>query len=294
MISEFAAAKINLALAVTGRRSDGYHLLDTLVTFADAGDRFDVRSAPDLSLEVTGPFAADLQDDASNLALLAAERLRAAAFGEDVAAPGAVLILEKALPVASGIGGGSADAAAALRALNRLWGLDWPLERLASLGLRLGADIPMCLHGRPLRARGIGEDIGLLKGFPRLDLVLVNPGVAVSTATVFGALAGRFSPPLPVAAGLRGLDAAITWLGAASNDLQAPAIAAAPVIGEALAALRQTDDCRLARMSGSGATCFGIYADAESARAAAASISAARQGWWVRSVATGPSGSQPT
>ena len=290
--TEFAAAKINLALAVTGRRPDGYHLLDTLVAFADVGDRLDAVSADHLSLSVEGPFASELSDPGSNLVLRAARALRKAAFGPMPAEPvhaGAALTLDKRLPVASGIGGGSADAAAALRALKRLWGLNLGLDDLAATGLTLGADVPMCLHGVPLRARGIGEDIAPLTVFPPLDIVLVNPGVGVSTPEIFARLSGVCTGPLPDPAGLRDPDDVLAYLQATANDLEAPAIAAEPAIAAVLESLGATPGCRLARMSGSGATCFGIYPDAEAARTAAAAISSDNRLWWVSAATTGGS-----
>ncbi|MCT8970303.1 4-(cytidine 5'-diphospho)-2-C-methyl-D-erythritol kinase [Microbaculum sp. A6E488] len=285
-IAEQAPAKVNLALAVTGRRRDGYHLIDTLAVFADIGDRLSLAPAAGLSLDVTGPFSGDLSDPGDNLVLRAATMLRDAAF-EPETAPGAQVRLEKHLPVASGIGGGSADAAAALRGLNSLWRLDWTEEDLAGLGVRLGADIPMCLTGRPLRATGIGEDIAPLRDFPALHLVLVNPGVAVSTAEVFAGCTGRFSGDLPDPSGISDLDSALVWLGDTANDLEGPAIRIAPVVDAVLNALRAGEGCLLARMSGSGATCFGIYRDDGAARAAAESIRAARPHWWAVATKTG-------
>ncbi len=288
-IAEAAPAKINLALAVTGRRNDGYHLLDTVAVFADIGDRLTFEPASDLMLRVTGPFAGNLSDPSDNLVMRAAMMLRDAAFN-GTAAPGAHIHLEKVLPVSSGIGGGAADAPAARRGLNRLWGLEWDAEQLIDLGVQLGADIPMCVVSRPLRATGIGEDIALLRRFPALPLVLVNPGVAVATAAVFSRLAGRFSKRLPGPARVDGLDAALTWLRRTGNDLEAPARSLAPAIDMALAVLRASSGCALARMSGSGATCFGLYADRDSAEAAARSIAAARPDWWVAATMTGTDG----
>ena len=285
-VTEAAPAKINLALAVTGPRPDGYHLIDTLAVFAEAGDRIEAAPAAGLSLNVTGPFSKNLTDPNSNLVIRAAEALRRAAFGDNPC-PGAANRLDKALPVASGIGGGSADAAATLRALNRLWALDWSLARLAELGVELGADIPMCLVSRPLRARGIGEDIAPLTAFPALNLVLVNPGVAVSTAEIFSELGGRFSGALPNPAGIGGLDAALDCMAITANDLEAPAVRVAPVISEVLNALRADRHCLIARMSGSGATCFGIYRESAAAEAAADAIAAAQPGWWVTATRTG-------
>lgn len=280
-VAEFAPAKINLALHVTGRRDDGYHRLDTLVAFADIGDRLTVTPSETLDLRITGPFASALPAPRDDLVLKAAAALRAEAFGGAATAPGAAMVLHKVLPIASGLGGGSADAAAALRALNRRWQLDWPDERLAGIGLRLGADVPMCLASRPLRAQGIGERITTLDTLPDFGLVLVNPGTAVSTPAVFRALAGRFSPPLPeppVFADVAGL---VRYLGETANDLEAPALTLAPDIAAALDALRRTDACLMARMSGSGATCFAVYPDVAAARAGAGAVLERHPEWWV-------------
>ncbi|RMF34588.1 MAG: 4-(cytidine 5'-diphospho)-2-C-methyl-D-erythritol kinase [Alphaproteobacteria bacterium] len=274
-VREPAPAKINLSLHVTGRRADGYHLLDSLVVFADAADSITARPAPRTSLSVTGPFAAGL-GGADNLVLGAARALPGPAVP-------AALTLEKNLPVASGIGGGSADAAATLRALERLSGREVARETMLATALTLGADVPACLESRPLRMRGIGERLDPLPALPDLALVMVNPGVAVETAAVFARLGGRFShpPAEPPAAGA-GLDAWLGWLAASGNDLQAPAIEAAPVIGAVLEALAAQPGVGLARMSGSGATCFGICRAMDEAEVAAAAIARAHPGWWVR------------
>ncbi|MEZ5865086.1 MAG: 4-(cytidine 5'-diphospho)-2-C-methyl-D-erythritol kinase [Geminicoccaceae bacterium] len=183
LLVETARAKLNLDLLVTGRREDGYHELDSLVVFVPLADRLTFEHAPGLSLEVTGPFAGGLGPAEDNLVLRAA-RMLAAAAGRS---PAFAIRLEKLLPVASGIGGGSADAAATLRGLARLFGLDWPADRLRELGLDLGADVPVCLWGRPARLRGIGERLDPVRGLPGLPLVLVNPGIGLGTAAVFRA-----------------------------------------------------------------------------------------------------------
>lgn len=285
-LTEFAPAKINLALAVTGLRPDGYHLIDTIAVFADIGDTIDAEPADTLLLAVEGPFAAGLADTTANLVLKAARALRSAAETDGLAVPGARLRLTKRLPVASGIGGGSADAAATLRALNRLWDLNWDAARLAALGATIGADVPMCMYGRPLRARGIGERVELLADFPALHLVLVNPGVGVSTAEVFTHLAGKTSEPLPELPRPCGTDDVVGLLETTANALEAPAATVAPIMAEVLAALRASPGCRLARMSGSGATCFGIFPQAGIARSAAAGLAGNRSGWWVEPTVT--------
>jgi 4-diphosphocytidyl-2-C-methyl-D-erythritol kinase len=278
--TRFAPAKVNLTLRVTGRRADGYHLLDSLVVFAGVGDRLTVRPAPGLSLTVTGPFGADLSGEGDNLVLRAARRLAEAAG----IAPHGALTLEKNLPVASGIGGGSADAAAALRLLIAFWGVAPRLDgvTLERLALGLGADVPVCLAGLPARMAGIGERLSPVPPLPGLGLVLVNPGVACATAAIFRARAEAgmgFSPADAVPAGdwrtARSLAAALATSG---NDLEAPALTVAPAIGVVLAAIRAQPGCLLARMSGSGATCFGLFPDAPSAARAASLL--VGDGWW--------------
>lgn len=269
-----APAKVNLALHVTGRRPDGYHLLDSLVVFADAGDRLRFEAAPDLTLEVTGPFAAGVPTDGANLVLRAAGLM---------AGKGARIRLEKQLPHGGGIGGGSSDAAATLRVLSRLW--DAPLPDAAAV-LSLGADVPVCLMApAPKRMRGIGEDLTPVPALPEAHLVLVSPGIPVPTREVFARLAagaGTDNPglsPLPAAADFDGF---ADWLAAQRNDLEAPAIAIAPEVAEVLAVLRKAAGCALARMSGSGSTVFGLFRDARAAAAAAARIAADAPLWWVR------------
>jgi len=286
MIVESAAAKINLALHVIARRADGYHLLDTLVTFADIGDDLTADQAETLTLTVTGPFAAQLGDGDDNLVLQAARALRDHVGPRPGRTLGASLRLTKNLPVASGIGGGSADAAATLRALNRLWALDMPTAILQDIAARLGADIPMCLAAVPVRATGIGTMLADPGALAPLHAVLVNPGVAVPTPAVFANLTRRDNTPMgPMPPGATDAQTLIAYLAACRNDLEAPAIAAAPVIADVLDALRAVPDCRLARMSGSGATCFGLFADRERATSAATNLAAARPGWWVRPTA---------
>jgi 4-diphosphocytidyl-2-C-methyl-D-erythritol kinase len=285
---EAAPAKINLALHVTGRRDDGYHRLDTLVVHGVAADRLTARPYPAatdgaasvaIDLAVDGPFATGLEAGPDNLVLRAARLLESEArrLGKPLAP--LALGLDKRLPVASGIGGGSSDAAATLRLLNRLWRLDLPLSRLAELALPLGADLPMCVHGVPLRARGIGEVVEPLAALPPTPMVLVNPGVAVSTPAVFRALTRRDNPGLPdLPDRFRDPEHLVVWLAATRNDLEAAAIAVAPPIGEVLTRLRACPGCRLARMSGSGATCFAIFAEDEAAGVAAAAMPPE---WWA-------------
>lgn len=267
MLHEAAPAKLNLDLLVTGRRADGYHLLDSLVTFVDVGDRLTFAHAPELCLKVMGSTAGALPEAEENIVLRAARRL-AETVGME---PRAAITLDKRLPVAAGVGGGSADAAATLRGLCCLWEVNLLEARLAELALGLGADVPVCLHGRPARMRGIGEQLEPLADLPALDLVLVNPRMALSTAAVFRALDFTRCGPRT---------AELVWQRS-RNDLEAPARRLLSVIGEVLEALRAAPGCALARMSGSGPTCFGLFADAEAARAAAAALQEAHPGWWV-------------
>ena len=277
-VTEPAPAKINLCLHVTGRRDDGYHLLDSLVVFASAGDRVTVTPDAALFLRIDGPEGSGLAAGADNLVLRAARARKAQA----------ALGLWKALPVASGIGGGSADAAATLRALSRLTGQPLPS---AEEVLALGADVPVCLHGRPARMRGIGEHLSPLPPLPPVWLVLVNPRVQVPTPQVFAGLTRRNHPsvPEPLSAGWPDAVALADWLAAQTrNDLQAPARRIAPVLTRVDAALEATPGCLLARMSGSGATCFGLYATAAAAGAAARSLQAQFPDWWVTDAAVLP------
>lgn len=275
LIRERAPAKLNLDLRVTGRRADGYHLLDSLVVFLDLADELTLAPASSLELRAHGPMAGDLPTGDGNIVLRAARAL-ADAMG---VTRGAAITLDKRLPVAAGIGGGSADAAAALRGLRRLWGVRPEPEVLARLALGLGADVPACLDGRPLRMRGVGERLDPLADPPPLDLVLVNPRRPLATADVFRTL--RVPPGRPEEPS-SALDLApLDRLQRSRNDLEAPARALLPEIGRVLEALRETRGCRLARMSGSGSTCFGRFADPPAAQAAALELARRYPGWWV-------------
>jgi 4-diphosphocytidyl-2-C-methyl-D-erythritol kinase len=273
VLHQAAPAKVNLYLHVTGRRADGYHLLDSLVVFAGAGDRLEALPSTDLTLRVEGPEAEALTAEPDNLVLRAARALAAAAGIE----PRGALLLHKALPVASGIGGGSADAAAALRALNALWGLGWSDTRLAEVALPLGADIPVCVTSRPCRMSGVGEVLAPAPALPRFGMVLVNPRIALPTPAVFRARVGGFAPPAALPSAWVDCATMARDLAALGNGLEAAAIALCPAVAEVLAALRDRPGCLLARMSGSGATCFAIFAQPEEARRAAAALPPA---WW--------------
>ncbi|MGH6923640.1 MAG: 4-(cytidine 5'-diphospho)-2-C-methyl-D-erythritol kinase [Propylenella sp.] len=299
-----APAKVNLALHVVGRRADGYHLLDSIAVFADCADVIAVEPAEELSVAVSGPFASHAPADRSDLAYRAAE-----AFCTHVGrAPALRIRVEKNIPAGAGLGGGSADAAAVLSALDDFYAAGVPADELSAIGLRLGADVPMCLAGHALRARGVGEEILRIESWPPLPLVLVWPGRAVSTAAVFSALddlrsgQGAESSPLRGGRWLQGnhreavgegmplreppaaktVAALAAWLAGCCNDLEASALRLAPEIGDVLAALRTTPGCLLARMSGSGSACFGLFRETADAEAAAAQITAARRDWWVR------------
>ncbi|SEO82933.1 4-diphosphocytidyl-2-C-methyl-D-erythritol kinase [Salinihabitans flavidus] len=267
----FAPAKINLTLHVTGQRADGYHLLDSLVVFCDVGDTLSAAPADRLSLRVDGPMAAGVPDDASNLVMRAARFL-------DLSR-GAAMMLTKRLPVASGIGGGSSDAAAALRALSALWDVPLPSPEET---LPLGADVPVCMTPRPQRIRGVGARLCPVPDLPTADLVLVNPRLPVPTPAVFGALTRRDRSPMPEELP-RWPDAAALaeWLGTMRNDLEAPAIRVQPAIADVLRVLRAEKPLHAA-MSGSGATCYALLPAGQGA-GLAETLKAAHPGWWVAS-----------
>ncbi len=277
-----APAKINLYLHVTGRRADGYHLLDSLVAFAGIHDVLSVRQAADLTLELDGPFAEDVPAGSDNLVLRAARALREQAGIND----GAALKLTKRLPAAGGIGGGSADAAAALRALNGLWGLGLADSDLLAIGLKLGADVPVCLRGRAVFMGGIGEDLRPAPVLPRAWVIMVNPGVALSTPAVFEKRRRMTGDDFSAPAGFDYVpqDAAelAAVLAKRRNDLEDAAVALVPAVGDVLAVLNDTAGVLLARMSGSGATCFGILGGAEEAATAALVLAGAHPDWWIK------------
>ncbi len=276
-VTRTAAAKVNLDLLVTGRRADGYHELDSLTVFAGIADRVTAGPGDGLRLVVEGPYAAQVPASGDNLVVQAAEELAWAARRR----PDATLRLVKRLPVAAGLGGGSADAAATLSALDALWGLQFPPERLRDVGLAVGADVPVCLYGRPARMRGLGERLDPVRGLPDLPLLLVNPGVQVATAEVFRALRLPDEPlerePFPAHPSVLQLAA---WLATSRNDLEPPAIELAPAIATALELLRGLPGCHLARMSGSGATCWGLFTTEPALRAAEARLAAMQPAWW--------------
>jgi 4-diphosphocytidyl-2-C-methyl-D-erythritol kinase len=284
---EFAPAKINLTLRIGRKRPDGYHDLESLVVFAGTGDT--LRLVPDtpLGLDVDGPTATDAGPADSNLVLKATRELQAQVAGLRVGH----FFLTKSLPVAAGIGGGSSDAAAALRLLAGLNALQAHDGRLMIAARASGADLPVCLDPQPRLMRGLGDLLSEPLHLPVLPAVLVNPGVPVPTAKVFGALAAARAGATPeieadpatrcVEAGKPSFDALLGALAASSNDLESPALSLFPAVGETLAALRKIATCRLARMSGSGGTCFGLFASADDARDAAARLAHDHPTWWV-------------
>lgn len=288
-LTEEAPAKVNLALHVTGQRGDGYHLLDMLVTFTRLGDRLGLRLAEKDGLEISGPFAQTLSADSqpqTNLVLRARDLLREEARRLGIDTPPVHIHLEKNLPVASGIGGGSADAAAALRGLLKLWALPLNRETLGSIAIRLGADVPMCLESRPLIARGIGEKLDLLPEFPAFAMVLGNPLVSVSTPAVFRLLARKDNPAFALDIGEhRGDCEWLEMIAGLRNDLEPPARELCSEIG-ALSALLAAQGARLVRMSGSGATCFGIFDDMPMAQAACNALHSRMPDWYFRATET--------
>jgi 4-diphosphocytidyl-2-C-methyl-D-erythritol kinase len=280
-VTVFAPAKINLYLHVIGRRADGYHLLDSLIAFADIGDRITAAPAETLSLTVGGPEAealAGLGDD--NLVLRAARHLRA----RDGVTSGAALHLDKHLPAASGIGGGSSDAAATLRALAILWDcrLDPAAPATAAWAAALGADVPACLASVPLRVGGIGEILDPAGPLPGMGIVLANPRRQLPTVAVFRARQGDFGPAAQAATIPRDAAGFVTLLAECRNDLTGAAIGLAPEIATVLDRLWRLPGALLARMSGSGATCFALFEDRSGAERAGAVLAAAEPGWWVR------------
>jgi 4-diphosphocytidyl-2-C-methyl-D-erythritol kinase len=284
---EDAWAKVNLTLRVLGRRSDGYHEIESLVAFAGIGDALRFSPGGELAVTVHGPSAAQAGETADNLVLKAAR-----ALADRVPTVGlGVFDLEKRLPVAAGLGGGSADAAAALRLLARANDLAADDPLLYAAARATGADVPVCLDPRLRLMRGIGEILSAPLKLPPLQGVLVNPGVALATKAVFSAWRPTALPPMPadltVLAAMKSRDQLLRFLKNQSNDLESAAIALAPAIAGVLAALRSQPGCELARMSGSGASCFAVFASAAGAITAAEALHASHPDWWVRATALG-------
>jgi 4-diphosphocytidyl-2-C-methyl-D-erythritol kinase len=277
---EAAPAKINLALHVTGRRADGYHSLEMLVAFAELGDELEASAARKDSLSITGPFATGLGNGESNLVLRALSAFRTR--WPEKLPDGLALRLAKNLPIAAGLGGGSADAAAGLRLFAAMADAGIAFADLLDLSRGLGADVPMCLYSRPAEVRGIGEIVLPLKHFPACHVVLVNPLVPVVTAEIFRKLERRDNPGLPDMSDPLTRPAQLgLWLDETRNDLEPPAIAMVPAIGDLIARLKGASGCILARMSGSGATVFGLFGSSAQAHQAAHDLREKWPGYWV-------------
>ena len=277
MLKALAPAKINLYLHIVGRRSDRYHLLDSWVAFADVGDELQVSPSSGLSLECTGEYAS-LIPVKENSVLGAAQAL-AKHYGIN---DGAHFTLHKHLPVAAGIGGGTADAAAALRLLVQLWQLKPTAQEMKNIALSLGADVPACLRAESLFMNGIGEVITPAQVIDHWHGVLVNPRVALSTPAVFAVYDGHLSPAMPHKATFPGQQEAFEYLKQAHNDLQVAATALVPEIQEVIDALAAQEGCAFSRMSGSGATCFALFDTEAHAQAAARRLASSQPSWWVR------------
>jgi len=269
----FAPAKLNLFLHVTGKRVDGYHTLQSAIVFVDVGDELTLSRQDEFSIDIEGPFAASLGDPEENLVCKAA-RLLAGYY--KIPLSGKITLI-KNLPAASGLGGGSTDAAAALQGLAKLWNLPDDPFLLPRLAQQLGADVPACLYKKPVWAEGIGEKLTILPDMPALHFVLANPLVPTPTPEVFRRFCGPFSQPLRFS-GRRDWSAD---LKTCRNDLTEAAVTVTPVIREVLAGLAATAGCRLCRLSGSGATCFGVYSTAGDAVAAAQTLKTSYPNWWI-------------
>lgn len=275
--SLLAPAKINLFLHITGLRDDGYHLLQSVMVFVDAADRLEFAPHDGLFIDVEGPFATELSAPHENLVYKAA-RLLAAEYR--VQATGRIT-LQKNLPTASGIGGGSSDAATTLLGLSKLWGLPEEQGRLARLAQQLGADVPACLIRKPVWVEGIGEKITRLPEMPDMHFVLANPRVPTQTAAVFRNFHEKFSPPIQFSGRRKTLPEWIADMKLYRNDLTAAALGISPVIGAVLHDIADTPNCHFARLSGSGATCFGVFDTAEAAHAAVNKLLQQHPRWWV-------------
>lgn len=277
-IVEQAPAKLNLFLHVVGRRPDGYHLLETLFVFVSVGDELIVEPGEGLQLSIEGPYAGRLAAEPDNLVLRAGKALAQAA-GLDRAR--ARISLRKNLPIAAGLGGGSADAAAALRALNRLWALDWTLAQLADVAAELGADVPACVHSRPAIGRGTGTELEFVELAGEAFVVLVNPGVPLSTAEVFRQLHCSDQPLRPELGGSMPKVPSVEWAAAQTNDLQAAARACCPPMAQMADELKSLPGAMMIRMAGSGPTWFAVFPSRAAAEASAAELRCRYPQWWI-------------
>lgn len=285
---EHAAAKLNLFLHVGSPSADGYHALASLVVFAAIGDHLQLAPSDSFELARRGPYATDLPERSDEDLTARAIAGLAAICGR---APEFTITLEKNIPVAAGLGGGSADAAAAIRLVCREWDVDPDDARVLALAEGLGADVPMCLHSRPAWIAGAGEQVTPVSNCADLDLLLVNPRVPLSTAQVFAAYAPAdlAMDADPASADVATIASALTFLAGQRNNLTDPAQRLCPVISDVLHGLEQSPGCQLARMSGSGPTCFAIFDNADACGAAARDLAAGHPGWWIRSTRTGHS-----
>jgi 4-diphosphocytidyl-2-C-methyl-D-erythritol kinase len=273
-----APAKVNLNLRVVGRRTDDYHDLESLVAFADFADELTLTPGAEISLDVTGPFARDCGDTADNLVLKAARAL---------GLPSGHFTLDKRIPVAAGLGGGSADAAAALRLIARANKLELNDRRLMEAARSCGADVPVCVELKPRIMRGLGDRLDPPLTLPKLHAVLANPGAPLTTTDVFASFRGDEPSNMPVDHVPLERSALLAWLAARGNCLTRAAVSRVRAITDVLGAVGALSGCRLARMTGSGATCFGLFDDAAAATDAAAQLSKAQGNWWIRPVALG-------
>lgn len=289
-ITLLAPAKINLSLVITGKQADGYHLLDSLVSFADWGDevRVELVDLPEVTLEVSGEFAEQCGEIERNLAYRAAQLMREHFSAEYDCSWGCHIHIEKHIPVGAGLGGGSSDAAAVMKALNQLWNINAPIEQLAEIGLSLGADVPACLYAQPLRMRGIGEEIELFKAHTPLYVILLNPRKHLSTGRVYGAL------EIPETGAEQGnnideleVGGLLAYLANLQQHMEKAAASLMPDVPSLLSILSDTDGCELARICGSGATCMGLFSSQEKRDAAYENLSRQHPFLWIQSVQIG-------
>jgi 4-diphosphocytidyl-2-C-methyl-D-erythritol kinase len=274
-----APAKLNLSLHITGKRPDGYHTLESLVAFTEFGDTLEIMPADTLTLAVTGPFADALHiSDEQNLVMKAASMLRL----RTGCTAGARLVLHKQIPVSAGLGGGSSDAAAALRGLYRFWRIDNDHDEgvLHHIARKIGSDVPACLVRQTAWVRGAGEEVSPLTSFPEASIVLVKPAEELLTADIYRSFSGNFTPRGTMPNALPDVNSLVQAIQPKRNDLQSPAMTLLPIINDVLSAIGATRGCLLARMSGSGPTCFGIYATPHDAQHAAQGLNHTYSSWW--------------